>query len=232
MKKNREQPGPGISLVDPKDVPEVVSVLCEAFFDYPVMRFVLGDGPRYVERLETLVRFFVMARALREEMILGVPEGKRLAAAALVSRSGSRRSPAALADLREETWTALGSDARTRYESFGEAAGRHAVDRDHLHLNMIGVRRARQGRGLGRRLLGHVHARSAADPTSTGVSLTTEVRSNVSLYRHFGYRVLGSSRVGSAFTTWAMFRQDGGSVASGRAVSHDRSPETRKTAAR
>lgn len=196
-----------VSTLTTDDVPAVVAVLSEAFHEYPVMRFVLRDGREYDEHLRTLITFFVMARMLREEPILGVSEGDDLAAAALVSRPGSGPSPPRLVELRERTWAALGAEARGRYEAFGEVAGRFTIDSDHLHLNMIGVRRARQGLGLGAQLLGHLHGVSATDPTSTGVSLSTEVESNVPLYRRFGYRVLGSAPVASAFTTWAMFRE-------------------------
>lgn len=165
--------------------------------------------------------FFVMARALRGELIVGVAEGGELAAAALASRPGSRPTPPRLDELREETWAALGAEARGRYEAFGEVAGRFSVGVDHLHLNMIGVTRHQQGRGLGAQLLDHLHALSAANPTSAGVSLSTEVESNVSLYRRFGYRVMGSAPVASAFTTWGMFRPD-----DRRSSSGDRIPTT------
>ena len=198
----------GVSILAAEDVPAVVAVLSESFHDYPVMRFVLGTEPEYDGRLRTLVTFFVMARALREELVLGVAEGRDLVAAALVSRPGPRPAPARLDELREGTWAALGAEARSRYEAFGEAAGRFSVGVDHLHLNMIGVTRHRQGRGLGARLLECLHARSAADPTSAGVSLSTEVESNVSLYGRFGYRVTGSAPVVGALTTWGMFRPD------------------------
>lgn len=42
------------------DVAEVVDVLCEAFRDYPVMRFVLGtDAVGYEQRRKKLVHYFV-----------------------------------------------------------------------------------------------------------------------------------------------------------------------------
>lgn len=233
-------PIPTVQTLTADHVPEVVAVLAEAFSDYPVMRFVLGLEGDYAGRLATLITFFVRARVLRGETVLGVlgpatdgsgtrlvpahppahppshppdPPSRipphRISAAALVSRPGSGPSPPSLAALREETWAALGTPARSRYEAFGDVAGRFTIPDDHLHLNMIGVRPSEQGRGHGRRLLDAVHDRSAADPTSAGVSLTTEVESNLPLYRRFGYRVLGSADVGSAFTTWAMFRPDG-----------------------
>jgi hypothetical protein len=81
------------SILAADDVPAVVSVLSEAFHDYPVICFVLGNEPEYEARLRTLVTFFVMARLLRGELILGIAEQGGLAAAALASRPGSLPTP-------------------------------------------------------------------------------------------------------------------------------------------
>lgn len=189
-------------------VTDVVSVLAEAFHDYPVMRYVLGASDDYAERLDRLVTFFVMARVLRDESLLGVDGPDGLRAAALVSRPDAE-SPPELDALRERTWAELGDDARERYEIFGRATARTAVTEPHIHLNMIGTRRAARGLGMGRLLLDAVHGMSGRDETSMGVSLTTEVASNLALYEYFGYEIVGSSDVGSAFTTWTMFRPDG-----------------------
>lgn len=190
------------------DVSDVVSVLSESFFDYPVMRFVLGFEGDYSARLETLITFFAMARVFRDEVMLGVrgPEGLR--AAALVSFPGGGPSPPELGTLRETTWAELGDGARSRYEAFGAATTRFEVEEDHIHLGMIGVRRSAQGQGLGRIVLEAVHELSSSDPSSMGVTLTTEAESNVPLYEHFGYELLGSERVGPALRTWGMYRRD------------------------
>ena len=91
------------------EVHEAVSVLCDAFQDYPVMRFVLGSEGNYVRRLYTLVGFFVAARVFRDEPVLGIrePDG-RLAAAAIVSLPGEQSAPEGLAVRREEVWAELG----------------------------------------------------------------------------------------------------------------------------
>lgn len=190
------------------DVPAVIDVLCDAFVDYPVMRFVLGDDD-YERRLPRLVRFFVLARVLRGETLLGVGEGGALRGAALVSRPESP-SPPTLAALREEVWLELGSGARARYEAFGAATAAFVVDAPHIHLNMLGVRRSDHGAGLGRRLTDRVHGISASDPTSTGVTLTTEDESNVAFYEHLGYEVLGRAEVGPGLRSWGFFRADAG----------------------
>lgn len=193
------------------DVAEVVDVLCEAFFDYPVMRFVLGtDIEDYEQRLEALVHFFVEVRVLRGEVMLGIGRRQRLHGAALVSRPSGPPSPPELSELRERLWADLGSPARSRYESFAAACALFEVETPHIHLQMIGVRRAAKGKGVGRRLIEHVHLMSREDSGSQGVTLTTEDEGNVPLYQHFGYEIVGHATVGWGLRTWGFFRPDDG----------------------
>ncbi len=191
-------------------VDEVVDVFCDAFRDYPVMRAVLGArGDAYAPALESLVRFFVMARVLRRELLLGIGAPGTLQAVATVSRPYGPPSPPELGELREQVWRELGDEARVRYAGFSAAWAHFAVEEPHLHLNMIGVRGASQGRGLAGALLDHLHRVSADDPASAGVSLTTEDPANVPLYEYFGYRVVGHARLTPAIRTWGFYRPDG-----------------------
>ena len=196
------------------DLPEVVDVLMDAFGAYPVLRFVLG--PRAGERaaLGRLVTYFATARVLRREPMLGVREGGRLLGVALLSSPASA-TPPELEALRSRLWAELGPPAEARYERYGRAASTFTPEGPHVHLNMLGVRTEAQGTGLGRALLEAVHARAAADTDVGGVSLATEVRGNVSLYRHFGYEVLGRVDVAPGLTTWSMFRPKGGREGAG-----------------
>lgn len=195
--------------LDPTMVPEVVDVIHESFFDYPVMRFVLGDaGSEYSGRLRTLVTFFVMARVFRDEIMLGVPGDGGLIGTAVISRPGGPDPDPGFYELRDRVWAELGPEPRDRYAAFGEACAPFQPGEPHLHLNMIGVRRRWQGMGISRLLIEEVHRRSREDPESAGVSLTTENPRNVSLYRHYGYDLVGQAAVGPGLTTWGFYRRN------------------------
>ncbi len=185
----------------------VAEVLADAFDGYPVMRHVLGPAPARPEQLRELVAFFVAARALRDEPLFGARDGRGgLQGAAMLSWSEPGPPPPALDLHRERLWASLGSAARARYEDYGRAAGTFEFGPPHWHLNMVGVRRSWAGRGVGRLLLDAVHRHAAADPRAAGVSLTTETASNVPLYEHLGYRVVGQATIVAGIESWGMFR--------------------------
>jgi GNAT superfamily N-acetyltransferase len=191
------------------DVPHIVDVLCDAFHDYPVMRLVLGStaGPADT-RLQRLIEFFVMARALRDEPMFGVYVGGALAAAAIASYPDRVVHPPELETLREAVWRELGSAERERYEGCGRVWQSLAADVPHVHLNMIGVRGSAQGMGLGRLLLDRIHRLSRETPGSTGVTLTTEDPANVPLYQRAGYEIVGQARLAPFVETWSFYRRD------------------------
>jgi hypothetical protein len=57
-------------------------------------------------------------------------------------------------------------------------------------------------------LMDHVHGMSRRDTLSEGVTLTTEDPSNVPIYEHLGYMVVGHARVSPGLKTWGFFRPD------------------------
>jgi GNAT superfamily N-acetyltransferase len=196
-----------VDVLPPERADDAVGVLCDAFHDYPVMRYVLGPRPDYDRRLRTLVGFFVAARTLRQEPVLGIhdPSGS-LAAAAVITPPGDRPPPHELAARRNAVWAELGADERMRYEAYGAASSGLLKLPPQHHLNMIGVRHTHMGRGLARRLIEAVEVMAREDPASAGVSLNTETEKNVGLYLHLGYRLLGRARVAEGVETWGFFR--------------------------
>jgi GNAT superfamily N-acetyltransferase len=201
--------GPVVRRLPAADAPAVVDVMCDAFRDYPVMRFVIGDaGGDDDRRLRTLIGLFVAARALRDEPLLGLADGRTLCAAATVSFPGVGEEPPEMSALREGVWRDLGHDARARHAACGEVWGTLGVGTPHVHVNMIGVRPAHQGRGLARVLLDHVQRISRETPGANGVTLTTEDPANVPFYQHVGYQIVGHGRIAPALETWAFHRRN------------------------
>jgi GNAT superfamily N-acetyltransferase len=186
-----------------------IDVLVDSFLDYPVMRHVIDrSAPDYPRHLRALIGLFVGARISCGDPILAVEsEGTPVAVATLTLPNGGSPGPE-WDSLRESVWTELGGAARTRYEAFSDAWNTFGSDTRHYHVNMIGVLRGYQGRGLSRVLLDEVHRRSLNDPDSSGVSLSTEAPENVELYEHLGYSVTATVPIGAGIQTWGFFRPD------------------------
>jgi GNAT superfamily N-acetyltransferase len=184
----------------------VVEVLAEAFADYPILHHLIGSGEAFAERLEALLGFFVAARRARSELVLGVSMGEGWAAVALATLPDAVAPPGALDAARERAWALLGTAARARYEDLGQRWQRLAVAEPHLHLNLVGVRTAHRGRGLGAALVQAVVDRSRSHSTSCGVSLTTETEANVGFYQTLGFEIRGSVEVAPGLRSWVLFR--------------------------
>ena len=188
-----------------------VTAFCDAFRDYAVMRYVIGEaGDDYAERLRLLVGYFTATRFLRDYPVLGI-EGDhgRLLAAANINPPRSVPAPPALEQQYAALGTALGDDAIHRYRAYVDASEPLAPAEPHYYLGMLGVIREAQGHGYARRLLDVVHAMSRAAPDSIGVSLTTETPRNLPFYEHFGYRILGRAETpDGGLVTWTLFRPD------------------------
>jgi len=196
-----------VTTVSSDDLGEIVSVFSDAFYDYPVMRHVVGAARPYERRLRRLIELFASRRASSGEPMLGIRDARGvLVAAATMALPGESDLPAGFVALRESTWSVLGADARARYETFTAVTQQFIVTSPHHYLDMIGVRRSHQGRGLARALLEAVHDVAGSDQRSSGVRLTTEFAANVTLYEHFGYRVRGRAPVADGLETWTLFR--------------------------
>lgn len=187
---------------------EVTDVLCESFYNYPVMKYVLGDKKSYENRLKKLITFFVSVKAIRNEPLLGIYNSNNiLVAAATVTLPGEIPSPPELFKLRDELWAEIGSDEKVRYEKYGRVASGLLPKEPHHHLNMIGVRNAYQGKGFARQLTNNVEELVSAHPTSVGLSLNTEVETNVNFYLHFGFQLIGQAKIDDKLNTWGFFMQ-------------------------
>lgn len=199
---------PPVERIDASRLPEVVAVHCDAFFDYPAMRFILGPPTSdYGDRLAALIGSFLDSTQLKGGAFFGLADNGKLVGAADAVHSGAA-APPELGRRREVLWEYLGEGARARYEAYSAMTLAFAPEAPHYYLSMLGVRRRFAGRGLARPLLEEVQALSLADPMSSGVALETEDPKNVAFYRHFGYQLVGHDRVGDGVESWGFFRPD------------------------
>lgn len=190
---------------------EAVDVLADAFHDYPVMRYVIGvDGEDYDRRLRLLIGVFVGRRVAHGHPIVAVEQDGAALGVATLTPPGEHGTPASpeFEARRDVLWRELGEAAKARMDALVAIWERLAIPGPQWHLNMLGVRGSHAGRGLGRRLLDEVHRISRDDPGSAGVSLSTELPSNVLLYEHCGYQVRHHERVTEDLETWILFRPD------------------------
>ena len=189
------------------NIAEIVDVLCESFYEYPVMRYVLGEKDDYHNRLRMLVRFFVETRVLKKEPMFGIYDSSNiLAAAAIVTLPGDNPQTEELKRRRDILWKELGSIEQTRYENYGKAASGLLPNYPHHHLNMIGVRQLYKGRGFARQVITAVEDSARLHPHSSGISLNTEYENNVNLYLHLGYKLTGKANVNENLETWGFFK--------------------------
>ena len=196
-----------IAVLGPEDTPAILDVFCDAFADYPVMRYVLGPGGHSPSRLRQLIGYFVLRRVRLGGPMFGArtADGTLAGVATMTVPIESVAAPDLLA-ARDQVFDTLGQDCRARHDAYARAATLFGSIGPHHHLNMLGVRHAWHGQGVGRSLLEAVSDLAQSDPRSAGVSLTTETSENVKLYEHCGYKVVGEARVADSFQTWGLFR--------------------------
>jgi len=172
------------------DRDEIVRVLIDSFAEYPVMRFMVGSGPNYLERLAVLVGFFADARFARSFPVLGVRDQGRLAGVALVSEPNPEESPPEVRALFAQLAADLGADVLERMERY-DASGGHELPVQPFHyLGMVGVPPEHQGKGYGGALVEAVKDLARDHENSSGVCLHTEMQENVPLYEHLGFETV------------------------------------------
>ncbi|AZM87373.1 GNAT family N-acetyltransferase [Streptomyces sp. W1SF4] len=181
------------------DAPSISRALARAFHDDPMMNwFFPAEGTRE----ENLTRYFSTIYT-RQYVRHGVCERTGAAAAFWVSPEGHEKSVPDADTIRELT-EILGDRAHL-FRDAVELAARHAPQEPHWYLALIGADPAGQGRGHGSALLRSGLAK--ADAAGLPVYLESSKPSNLPVYEHFGFEVLGEVELpGGGPTLWAMRR--------------------------
>lgn len=185
---------------------DAVGVLVEAFWDYPVMRFILRDsGQAYPRHIRALIGMFADFRFTRGWPVFATRDGVDLAGVALVNDPVDAELPESDARIETQAGAKIGKSAWERMSELELAFDGLEPDRPHYYVGMIGVRPQNQGQGMARMLMDEIMAMSTADPRAQAVCLTTEVAANLSFYDHLGFKITGEAELGDLHT-WALMR--------------------------
>ena len=171
--------------------------LSRAFQNYPSFVYVYPDDN---EREEKLPHFFTSM------VYKGLQQGEAYATSpamegvAVWLRPGSNGGLSGAFEIEQEAYE--------RFAYYGEcvyAVRQEHVPTEHWFLELIGVVPESQGKGFADRLLRPMLERT--DQEQLPCYLDTEIERNVTLYEHYGFRVLDDMIVpGTEIRSWGMLR--------------------------
>jgi len=197
---------PVVFQVNSEGKEQVIEVLTAAFYNYPVMRYVLDQKwPDYRQKLKMIVGFFAEDRVVKGLRPFVIRIDDVHVAAALVNQPVRIPTPPELRQALKHLIKEIGSENFGKLKAYEDKCEEMEPDSPHYYLGMIGVLPEHQGKGYARLMLDHVHQIVDDDPEAMGIALNTENPNNVPIYRRFAYEVIGEADVGPLHT-WCMFR--------------------------
>lgn len=161
-----------------RDLPRVARTASRAFFDDPVMRWLIPDDEEY-ERDHQVVFGNVARRWLASDSLWCTDDG--VAIAGWVPPGRPDVQPEGIVPYEHPDWRIA------RFAALSEATGAHAPEEPHWYLNMLATHPDWQRQGLGGALMAAVFELAEAD--GLACYLETETEENVAYYRHHGFDV-------------------------------------------
>jgi GNAT superfamily N-acetyltransferase len=186
-----------------RDIPELNEMLVKAFDHDPVLRWVLRDDERYYNALYKLLKYILDESIPYGETIVT----EELDACAVWTPPGVWSKPPSLLEtirMLPETlsWTGWSRLKRFMVLDSAEYAKKPSVP--HFYLVLIGVDPARQGTGLGSKLLEHTLLR--LDESGMPAYLENSNPVNEPLYQRHSFRVIDEIKQPDGPSEWCMWR--------------------------
>jgi len=193
-------PGP-VRVADRGDTGPIAASLARAFFDDPVMEYLV---PEEATRLGRVADFFEVAFAVQH-----MPHG--------ACYTDTDRAGAAMWDPPGHWRMGVGEILRGSVKLVGcfrsrvpralrvlSAIERRHPHNDHWYLAVLGTDPVHQGKGIGSSLLAPVL--EGCDRDGVGAYLESSKRSNIAFYRRHGFEVTGEIALPGGPTVWPMWR--------------------------
>jgi ribosomal protein S18 acetylase RimI-like enzyme len=177
---------PNVLLASAADRPVIAAALQDAFFDDPVMSWILPEERSRSRRLARLFSALLRGHYLPVGTVWTTPENTGAALwappgrAIIPSTTILRHSP--------EMLHALGRHTRRALRALSYVDRQHPKQ-PHWYLGVLGTRVANQGKGIGSALLGPVL--DQCDETGLPAYLESSKHSNIAFYRRHGFEVTG-----------------------------------------
>jgi GNAT superfamily N-acetyltransferase len=187
------------------DKEAALDTLCEAFYDYPVMRSSLADtGDAYGSQLRAMIDLFCENRLYRNQPLHVIRDGQVCLGVAVCSGTERIPQPPELSALERQVNEMMGEAAVARLRAYDVLCEAWEPDFPTHYLGMIGVRNDQQGQGIGKLLVEHLKDVVRADEASGGLCLNTETAKNVPIYERLGFTVQAEAQ-NEDLHTWCMF---------------------------
>ena len=195
-------PGPAgvpVNQASPSDIPTIAGILADAFQDDRVFAWCIPDEGRREGILPAFFELFAGAVAQTGELHLAT------GGAALWVRPGQGAVPPESEEgFGAALETLMGEDAERTFRIMNVLEENHPKDA-HFYLPFLGVRRARQGQGIGSALLRAVLDRCDAQGIPAYLEATSE--ENRRLYERHGFVATGELTVDGCPPLYPMWRE-------------------------
>lgn len=182
---------------------DIAGALADAFFDDPVMSWILHDAASRRRRLHGLFATLLRGHYLPLETVWTTPA---IDGAALWAPPGHGVIPTSRV-LRNgvSMLRALGTRAYVALRALTHVEHLHPEE-PHWYLGVLGTRTAQQGRGIGSALL--QPALERCDSEAVPAYLESSKHSNIAFYHRHGFEVTGEIQLPlGGPTVWPMWRE-------------------------
>jgi GNAT superfamily N-acetyltransferase len=185
------------------DLAALSEALADAFFDDPVMSWILRQEQSRIRRLARLFSVQLRGHYLPLETVWTTPDH---AGAALWAPPGHAIiAPTTILRYLPDMVRALGRHALRALRTLNHVESLHPKTPPHWYLGVLGTRRASQGKGIGSSLLTPVLDR--CDAEGIPAYLESSKHANIAFYGRHGFEVTGEIALPfGGPSVWPMWR--------------------------